>query len=263
MDTKDLQIFYEVVQSKSTSKTAEKLGYVQSAISKRVTKLEEEIGLTLFTRSNKGMVLTQNGADFLKYAQQILTTVSDMEQHFHQKIATLRIGATPTISSNYLKKAYVNPHVTVYTFLISELFVRLKEGHVAIILTNRAYPSPEFHCLKQIREKIVWCYAAKRETLNMPTKIVVSRDPNCPYRLATLSTLTKKQEQSISLIEVDTLDVLLSLVSAGDALAVLPEKTVTSNKQLQADRTRSIGAVDLFVYKLKTNQTPIDLSFLS
>lgn len=262
MDIKDLQIFYEVTQSNSTSKTAEKLGYVQSAISKRVTKLEEEIGVPLFTRSSKGMALTQNGADFFKYAQQILTTVSDMKQHFCQNIPTLRIGATATISSNYLKKAYVDSHITVHTFLISELFVRLKEGHVAIILTNRAHASSDFQCLKRIREKIVWCHSAKEDTLSQPTKVVVSRDPNCPYRLATLSTLNK-QQQSVSLIEVDTLDVLLSLVSAGDALAVLPEKTVTSNKQLQADKSRPIGTVNLFVYTLKTNQTPIDLSFLS
>lgn len=44
MEFTDIKIFKEVADLKSTMKAAESLGYVQSNISKRVAKLEEELG---------------------------------------------------------------------------------------------------------------------------------------------------------------------------------------------------------------------------
>lgn len=44
MEINDLKIFFEVANLKSTSRASNKLGYVQSNVSKRIIKLESEIG---------------------------------------------------------------------------------------------------------------------------------------------------------------------------------------------------------------------------
>lgn len=66
MNTNDIKLFIEVTQSKSTIQSANNLGYEQFNISKRIKKLEQELGRTLFIRSDKGMELTEAGHYFIK-----------------------------------------------------------------------------------------------------------------------------------------------------------------------------------------------------
>lgn len=107
MEINDLKIFKSIVRFNSTVKAADSLGYVQSNISKRLTKLEEELGKTLFYRTNKGMVLTEDGEEFLRYVDTLLATISDMETNFLGNKSKMRLGATQTITKNYLRQYFL------------------------------------------------------------------------------------------------------------------------------------------------------------
>ena len=56
-----LRIFYEVATAKSFLDASNKLFISQPAISKSMSKLEEELNITLFYRANKGISLTPSG----------------------------------------------------------------------------------------------------------------------------------------------------------------------------------------------------------
>lgn len=59
--------FYVVAKYKHMTKASEELHVSQPAISQAIKKLEEELGGTLFVRSNKGMDLTKEGEMFYSY----------------------------------------------------------------------------------------------------------------------------------------------------------------------------------------------------
>lgn len=59
MESLELRIFREVAYTKSISKTAENMGYVQSNITAHIKKLEGELNTTLFIRHSKGVTLTK------------------------------------------------------------------------------------------------------------------------------------------------------------------------------------------------------------
>ena len=61
MESHDLFIFKHVAESQSLSKTAEQLGYVQPNITQRIKKLEEELGVRLLKRNNRGVTMTSEG----------------------------------------------------------------------------------------------------------------------------------------------------------------------------------------------------------
>lgn len=61
MDLKDLYIFQKVAEKKNISKAANTLNYVQSNVTARIRRLEEELQTPLFHRHNRGMVLTPEG----------------------------------------------------------------------------------------------------------------------------------------------------------------------------------------------------------
>ena len=63
----NLQAFLAIYEKSTVSAAAESLGLGQTAITQRIRSLEQDLGITLFTRSRKGMLLTAEGKLLLKY----------------------------------------------------------------------------------------------------------------------------------------------------------------------------------------------------
>ncbi len=76
MDFRRIQHFVHVSELGSLSKAAERLHIVQPALSQSIKRLEDELGTKLFTRSRKGMELTEAGNMFSKYAYGILNQMN-------------------------------------------------------------------------------------------------------------------------------------------------------------------------------------------
>jgi DNA-binding transcriptional LysR family regulator len=67
------------------NKAAAELFITQPSLSSTIRDLEEEIGLTIFIRSNRGIVITSEGEEFLGYARQMLEQYRQMEERFVKK----------------------------------------------------------------------------------------------------------------------------------------------------------------------------------
>lgn len=72
MHFRRLHHFIEVAEISNLSKAAKRLNIVQPALSQSIRRLESELGVTLFTRSRKGMELTEAGQKFLSSAYGLL-----------------------------------------------------------------------------------------------------------------------------------------------------------------------------------------------
>ena len=74
----------EVARLGSLSKAAEALLTAQPNISRSIKELEADLGISIFNRSAKGMVLTPEGEEFISYAQSILKQIDEVEKHYKQ-----------------------------------------------------------------------------------------------------------------------------------------------------------------------------------
>ena len=72
----------EVARLGSLNKAAETLMIAQPNISRSIKELEADLGITIFQRSAKGMVLTPDGEEFMDYARDILLRIEKMEQSY-------------------------------------------------------------------------------------------------------------------------------------------------------------------------------------
>jgi DNA-binding transcriptional LysR family regulator len=72
MDTRQLQAFCEVVERKSFSLAAERLGVTQPAVSLQVRALEKRLGTQLFDRSGRRVEPTESGLKLYRSAQRLL-----------------------------------------------------------------------------------------------------------------------------------------------------------------------------------------------
>ena len=108
MDYRHLKYFMEVAQQKSFSKAARSLHISQSAISRMIKSLEDEMGVTLFLRNAKTVELTAPGTIFLNYAKRALFVFehlkSDFENEFNLKQDTVEIGLPPITDAHVFAK---------------------------------------------------------------------------------------------------------------------------------------------------------------
>lgn len=77
-----LKYVIEVSRSRSISKAAKKLFISQPSLSNAIKELENEIGITIFLRTNKGIILTAEGSEFLGYARQVVEQAALLENRY-------------------------------------------------------------------------------------------------------------------------------------------------------------------------------------
>lgn len=80
MNLMHLKYAVEVAKTQSISKAAENLYMGQPNLSRAIKELEDSLGITIFSRTTKGISLTPDGEEFLQYAKQILSQVDAVEE---------------------------------------------------------------------------------------------------------------------------------------------------------------------------------------
>jgi len=75
----------EIAKTKSMNKAASELFVSQPALSGAIKELEEELSTQIFLRTNKGIVVTTEGEEFLSYARQMVELGSLVEERFINK----------------------------------------------------------------------------------------------------------------------------------------------------------------------------------
>ena len=75
-----LRLFLGVVDAGSLSAAAEVLGHTASGVSRGLSRLEEDLGVTLLNRTTRRMELTEEGKHFLPKARQIVASLEEAEE---------------------------------------------------------------------------------------------------------------------------------------------------------------------------------------
>ncbi len=89
MTLQQLRYFIAIVESGSVHLAAQRLFLAQPSLSRSVSELEQEMGVTMFTRTNRGMKLTEDGTRFLSYARQVVEQ-ADLLEHAYKGGAPVR-----------------------------------------------------------------------------------------------------------------------------------------------------------------------------
>ena len=116
------RIFYTVANTGNISKAAKELYISQPAISKSIQKLEESVGCKLFSRSSRGVVLTDEGKLLYEHVSEAFETLTMGEEKLKRSIefgvGHLKIGVSSTLCK-YLLPPYLkefirqNPHISI------------------------------------------------------------------------------------------------------------------------------------------------------
>lgn len=157
------RVFYTVATIGNITKAAQELMISQPAVSKAIKNLEEQLGGVLFTRTKRGVVLTEEGKEFYKYIKRAVEQISNAENKFSDlinlEIGTIRIGISTTLTKHFLlsylekfHKDYPKIKIQILTNVASELFSKLQMGLLDLIIVNLPYESNSEIEIKNLRE---------------------------------------------------------------------------------------------------------------
>src|SRR5690625_1977796 len=82
MTLQQLKYVIAVAKNRSINKAAQQLFISQPSLSNAIKELEQEIGITIFSRTNRGVSITTEGADFLGYARQVVEQAELLESRY-------------------------------------------------------------------------------------------------------------------------------------------------------------------------------------
>ena len=141
------RIFYIVAKNKNITDASKELLISQPAISKSIKNLESMLGGTLFVRTKRGVILTEEGKELYKYIKQAIEYINNAENKFSELInletGTIKIGISSTLTKEFLlpylekfHKLYPNVNISINTDLSSELIKKLRNGLIDMIVLN-------------------------------------------------------------------------------------------------------------------------------
>lgn len=114
------RIFYTVANTGNISKAAKELYISQPAISKSIQKLESSVGCMLFSRSSKGVTLTEEGRLLYGYVRDAFESLSLGEEKLHRSIELgmghLKIGVSSALCK-YLLLPYLKEFIRRYPYI--------------------------------------------------------------------------------------------------------------------------------------------------
>ena len=163
VDLELYRVFYAVAKHKHMTKASEELHISQPAISQSIKKLEDQLGGTLFLRSNKGMGLTEEGKMFYEYVKGALELINNAENEFTSfkdlSKGEVKIGCSTTLTKLVLINAlkdfhldYPNININITNDLTSNLINDLKLGKLDFVIFNESNIKETNLNLEKIKE---------------------------------------------------------------------------------------------------------------
>lgn len=106
MNLMHMKYTVEIAKTGSINKASESLLVAQPNLSRAVKELEGSLGITIFDRSSKGMTLTADGENFVRYAQKILNQIDDLESMYNGHAVTKQRFSISVPRASYISQAF-------------------------------------------------------------------------------------------------------------------------------------------------------------
>ena len=262
LDWDRVRVFRGVAQAGSFTRAADSLGLSQSAISRQIGALEEDVGMPLFHRHARGLVLTEQGEILLTAAHDIAAKMASAETRLHETkdrpSGHLRINTTVGFGTVWLTRHLkefldLHPEITVSLLVIdTELDLGMREADVAIRLSPPRQPDLVQRRLMTVHTHL---YAAPEYLSTAPPlngaddlekhRLIVYGTDATPPPVPSLNWVTvagrepgDKQPPRRSTLTVNNVYGMLRAAEHGLGVASLPDYLGAGSRHHEASRRR-------------------------
>jgi LysR family nitrogen assimilation transcriptional regulator len=278
MNSQHLEYFCKVAELGSFSRAAVFLGINQSALSRHVRNLERDLGMMLFYRNGRGVVLTEFGERLRTRAARALDEIALAKQEAvnarSNTVESVMIGMTPTVGrllirplARELTSTFPNIKLRFMEGFSGHLLEWLDAGRLDVAVLYQAWGGGRVHTEELISERL--CLVASTQAKKMrratPTlelenvPLILPSVPHGLRRLVDLLAADRKIDPKI-VIEADSFEAILALVKENMGSTILPVVSIQdelARGQLQASRLIEPDVMRTLVLATPTNRAPV------
>jgi DNA-binding transcriptional LysR family regulator len=240
MELSSLRIFKTVAEEGGVTQAAARLHRVQSNVSARLTQLEESLGVTLFHRSGRRMLITPEGERLLAYTDQLLRLADEAQASLRGKqepAGLLRIGSMETTAAARLPQvlgAFHRKHPGVDLVLDTgptDYLVQAVLNHrVDLALVAAPVERPELMQVPVFEEELVLLTDAVHGPVLTPADVsrrtLLGFRSGCAYRRRLERWFAEADVAPARVSEFGTFEAIIGCVAAGMGVAMMPKEVL-------------------------------------
>lgn len=249
MNLRDLQYLIAVAETLHFGQAAQRCFVSQPTLSGQIKKLEQSLGVVIFERTRRSVVITPAGEGILAHARLIMEqadAIHQLARSYQDPVAgPLRLGAIPTISP-YLMPLILKPLQQDYPqmrLVLSEektdiLLQRLHNHEIDAALLATEHPETDFKSIALFREPFWLAFPQDHEfymheeitqqDLDNTELLLLSEGHCLAEQVMDVCHLSERDQHSeMANLRAASLETLLQLVSAGYGSTLVPALAMT------------------------------------
>jgi DNA-binding transcriptional LysR family regulator len=233
MTDKDIEILKDLAETNNITKTAQRLYTTQSALTKRVQSIEQELGCQLFIRSKKGVVLTPVTESILPYVRKIQHNLEQIrsiaENPEGEMGGTLKVGVavnyaryrlTETLE-RYIEK-YPKVEVQVTARRSPDLYKELISGEANVAIIRGDYPWAEGDVVL-FEEKVCLVMGRKMAEKTLNDFPFIDRTSDVGFEADVSRWMNENKIRRHTGLQINDVDSIMQMVKRNIGWSILPE----------------------------------------
>lgn len=239
MELSDLHVFRTVVEAGGVTRAAERLCRVQSNVTTRIRKLEDDLGVALFVREGKRLRLTSAGAVLLDYAGQLLTLAENAREAVQERTprGVLRLGSMESTAAvrlpgplSALHALYPDLAVELSTGPSRQLAQQVLAGEIDAALIAGPVGDPRLNSLPTFDEQLVLVANATHRPISFPADLnnrtILAFRSGCHYRQRLEGWFAAAGAAVERIVELSSYHAILGCAAAGMGVAMVPRSVL-------------------------------------
>jgi DNA-binding transcriptional LysR family regulator len=254
MELSSLRIFKTVAEEGGVTQAALRLNRVQSNVSARLTQLEESLGVSLFHRSGRRMLITEDGARLLAYTERLLQLADEAQASMRgdrQPSGQLRIGSMETTAAARLPlvlgqfhRQYPQVDLVLDTGPTDYLLQAVLNHKVDVALVAAPVERPELVQLPVFDEELVLLTNSLHGPVTSPADVgkrtLLGFRSGCSYRRRLERWFAEGGVSPARIAEFGTFEAIIGCVAAGMGVAMMPKEVLKQRELAKSVRVHAL-----------------------
>lgn len=243
MEWQQIEYFQKVAELQHMTRAAEALSISQPALSRSIARLEDELGVSLFERQGRSIILNRYGKVFLKHVNRILKEFEETKQEMQALLDpeygtvslgflhTIGINIIPDILSNF-QTLHPNTKIKLYQNNNISLLRQLQAGEIDLCFVHHAFGDARIQWEKLWEEELFLMVPvnhslAGKESVTLQEirdEPLISMKPGFELRKIADKLCKKANFTPKIAFEGEEVTTLAGLVASGLGVALLPDQ---------------------------------------
>jgi DNA-binding transcriptional LysR family regulator len=243
IDLDSLEIFRAVVSEGGIIRAASKLNRVQSNVTTRIKQLEERLGLQLFRRQGRGLVLSPEGELLHSYAQRLFRLADEAESELRtgKPMGVFRVGSLESTAGSRLApilsrfhRLYPSVVVELVTGTTGALIQRVTNFEIEAAFVSEPFSAPGLEKLKVFDEELVLItsrdHGPVTRASDLSGETLIAFANGCSYRKRAEEWLGAGRVMPARTLEFGSYQAMIACVAAGTGYALVPRSLLAALK---------------------------------